>query len=96
MVVSAFRWALFGQVHSLTGLGGPALNARALEERPAAFNLLVEGHYRYHPFYGNTLVTGAGTYGLPDDAELLDCSLERNVPFTSRLTNSDGQLATRQ
>src|SRR5260221_136394 len=51
MVASCFRWLLVDQIHSLTGLGGPAFNARALEERPAAFTLLVESHYRYYQFY---------------------------------------------
>jgi hypothetical protein len=62
MVVSCFRWLLIDQAHTLTGLGGPAFNARALEERPEAFSLLVESHYRYYQFYANTLVAVAWTY----------------------------------
>ena len=41
MVVSCFRWLLIDRIHSITGLGGPAFNARALEERPAAVTTLV-------------------------------------------------------
>src|SRR5687768_10950940 len=41
MIVSVFRWLIIDGVHSLTGLGAPAFNARALEERPAAFAVLV-------------------------------------------------------
>ncbi len=64
MVVSCFRWLIVDQIHSFTGLGGPAFNARALEERPAAFTLLIESHYRYYQFYSNTLVAVAGTYSM--------------------------------
>src|SRR5258706_5960645 len=64
MVVSAFRWLIIDGVHSLTGLGPPAFNARALEERPASFAALVESHYRYSPFYWNTLIAVVLTYGI--------------------------------
>lgn len=64
MVVSCFRWLLVDHFHSLTGLGAPAFNARALEERPAAFTYLVESHYRYYQFYANTLVAVVWTYGV--------------------------------
>src|SRR5258706_2232237 len=64
MVVSCFRWLIVDQIHSFTGLGGPAFNARALEDRPAAFTLLIQSHYRYYQFYSNTLVAVAGTYSM--------------------------------
>ena len=44
--------------------GIPLSNARALEERPAAFNSLVESHYRYFQFYANTLVAVIWTYAI--------------------------------
>src|SRR5258706_5476692 len=44
MVVSCFRWILVDHIHVLTGLSGPAFNARALEERPAAVSFLVENY----------------------------------------------------
>jgi hypothetical protein len=64
MTVSCIRWALVDQIHALTGLGAPAFNARALEERPAAFTYLVESHYRYYQFYANTLVAVAWSYSI--------------------------------
>lgn len=64
MVASCFRWLIVDRIHALTGLGAPAFNARALEERPAAFTLLVESHYRYYQFYANTLVAAAFTYSV--------------------------------
>src|SRR6185312_6193985 len=53
MVVSCFRWLIVDQIHVLTGVTPPAFNARALAERPAAFNYLVEQHYRFYQFYAN-------------------------------------------
>src|SRR5712691_7153785 len=41
MVVSCFRWLVIDRIHAVTGLGGPAFNARALEERPAAVLFLL-------------------------------------------------------
>jgi hypothetical protein len=64
MVVSCFRWLLVDQAHALTGLGGPAFNARALEERPVALTFLVEHHYRHYQFYANTLVATVWTYAV--------------------------------
>jgi hypothetical protein len=64
MTVSCFRWLIIDQVHSITGLGGPVFNARALEERPAAFSLLVESHYRFYQFYSNTLIAVIWFYGI--------------------------------
>src|SRR5689334_4696702 len=64
MVVSCFRWLIVDQIHALTGLGAPVFNARALEERPAAFTFLVESHYRYYQFYANTLVAAAFAYSI--------------------------------
>ncbi len=64
MVASCFRWIVIDRIHLLTGLSGPAFNARALEERPAAVSFLVENYYRYHQFYANTLVAVGSTYAV--------------------------------
>lgn len=64
MVVSCFRWLVVDRIHALTGLGSPAFNARALEERPAAFSTLVESHYRYYQFYANTMVAVGWSYSI--------------------------------
>lgn len=62
IIASCFRWLIVDQIHALTGLGSPAFNARALEDRPAAVWFLVENYYRYHQFYANTLVAVVWTY----------------------------------
>jgi hypothetical protein len=62
MTVSCLRWLVIDTIHSMTGLGSPVFNARALEERPAAFSLVVESHYRYYQFYSNTLIAVVWSY----------------------------------
>src|SRR5579884_4018361 len=62
MTVSCFRWLLIDRIHLLTGITAPVFNARALEERPGAFSYLVENHYRFYQFYGNTLIAVVWTY----------------------------------
>jgi hypothetical protein len=52
------------RIHLLAGVPGPVFNAQALEEQPAAFNYLVESHYRYYQFYANTLVALISTYSI--------------------------------
>jgi hypothetical protein len=64
MTVSCFRWLIIDRIHGMTGLGAPAFNPRALEERPAAFSLLVESHYRYYQFYSNTIIAVIWCYAL--------------------------------
>lgn len=64
MVVSCFRWLIVDQIHALTGLGAPAFNARALEQRPAAFAYLVESHYRYYQHYANLLIAVVWAYSI--------------------------------
>ncbi len=60
MVVSCFRWLIVDPLHAASGIAAPSFNSRALEERPAAFDYLVESHYRYYQFYANTLVAVSG------------------------------------
>jgi len=64
MTISAFRWFIVDRIHGLTGLGAPAFNAKALQERPTAYLTLVESHYKFHQFYANTLVAVVWTYGV--------------------------------
>ena len=64
MIVSCFRWITIDQILLLTGVPKSAFNAKALEESPAAFSVLVEQHYRFHQFYGNTLIAVIWTYGV--------------------------------
>jgi len=56
MIINCLRWILVDQLHHATGITPPAWDDSRLEERLSAFNYLVEQHYRYHQFVGNTLV----------------------------------------
>lgn len=64
MTASVIRWALLDTLHESTGLRRPKLNESRLTERLEAFNYLVEQHYRYYQFYGNSLVAVIAFYGL--------------------------------
>lgn len=64
MTASVVRWAFVDTTHHYTGLQRPALDESRLTERLEAFNYLVEQHYRYYQFYGNTLVAIGVFYGL--------------------------------
>lgn len=62
MTASVVRWALVDTTHHLTGLVRPSLDESRLTERLDAFDYLVEQHYRYYQFYGNSLVALAAAY----------------------------------
>jgi len=56
MTVSALRWAIIDTLHQYTGLPRPEWDDSKLTERLPALEYLVETHYRYYQFYGNSLV----------------------------------------
>lgn len=56
MTVSAFRWLILDKAHELTGLARPPLEERMLYQRLEAFDYIVENHYRYYQFYGNSAI----------------------------------------
>jgi hypothetical protein len=64
MVVSCFRWLILDSLHEVSGLPTPTFNARAIEASSSTFNLLIENHYRYYQFYGNTLVALIWAYAV--------------------------------
>lgn len=55
-IVSCFRWVVLDQVHALTGVRRPALDDRRLPDVLVAYDYLVQNHFRYYEFCGNTLV----------------------------------------
>lgn len=63
-VVSCFRWLLLDRIHALTGVKRPALDDRHLPQVLAAFDYLVQNHFRYYEFCGNTLVAIIASYAL--------------------------------
>lgn len=56
MTASVLRWAFLDTLHEATGLHRPSLDESRLADRLVAYDYLVEQHYRYYQFYGNTLV----------------------------------------
>lgn len=62
MTASVVRWALVDSLHRFTGLRRPTLDEARLSDRLAAFDYLVEQHYRYYQFYGNSLVSAVAAY----------------------------------
>lgn len=62
MTASVLRWAILDTLHRLTGLRRPALDESNLADRLAAFDYLVEQHYRYYQFYGNSLVAAVAAH----------------------------------
>lgn len=56
MILSCFRWLIIDQLHRWTGVPSPKWDDGRLSERLEAFNYLVESHYRYYQFVGNTII----------------------------------------
>lgn len=57
MTAAAFRWAFLDTLLHATGLRKPVLDFSKLKEREEAFERVVEYHYHFYQFYGNTLVS---------------------------------------
>jgi len=56
LTVSTVRWLVIDRIHHWTGLRRPAWDDSKLQDRLAAFEALVDNHYRYYQFYANGLV----------------------------------------
>ena len=56
VTVSACRWAIVDSLHHWTGITPPKWDFRNLASDAAAFQLLIEIHYRYYQFYANMLI----------------------------------------
>lgn len=54
MVLNVFRWLFIDALHHATGLNKPQWDDSTLAERLSAFERLVEDHFRYYQFYGNS------------------------------------------
>src|SRR5262249_36119232 len=52
MLVSAIRWAVLDTLHHRTGIPQPAWNFTRFSTHAAAFDSLVQDHYRYYQHYG--------------------------------------------
>ncbi len=63
LVVSAIRSTVLDFIHHKTGIRRPTLNYAKLQDNKEAFDIVIEGFYRYYQFYGNDWV-GFKTLGL--------------------------------
>lgn len=64
MTMSAVRWFLIDRINEWTGLKRPEWDDSKLQANLAAFDLIVEHHYRYYQFYANTMVAMVVGYGV--------------------------------
>jgi hypothetical protein len=62
LTVSTVRWFVIDRLHHRTGLRPPSWNFAQLEKNVAAFQLLLDSHYRYYKFYANMVVALACAY----------------------------------
>lgn len=62
LVISIIRWAMVDGIHHETGIPEPVWKFTQFEQKMAAFEGLVENHYRYYQFNANMLVALAFTY----------------------------------
>jgi hypothetical protein len=62
LTVSTVRWFLIDRLHHSTGLRPPRWDFAQLEKNVAAFQLLLDSHYRYYKFYANMVVALACAY----------------------------------
>jgi hypothetical protein len=64
MILSCFRWLTVDQIHHWMGLTRPAWDNSQLKDALGAFDYLVQNHYRYYEFCGNTLIAVICAYGV--------------------------------
>ena len=64
LILSCFRWILIDGLHELTGVQRPTWENGRLDAVLGGFDYLVQSHYRYSEFCGNTLLAALGAYGL--------------------------------
>ena len=55
-IVSTLRWMFVDSIHHRTGIREPIWNFSELTTSVAAFNQLIEIHYRYYQWHANALV----------------------------------------
>jgi hypothetical protein len=62
MIVSAIRWAVIDTLHRFTGIRLPPLDFSRLGANVAAYELLIDIHYRHYLYYGNMTIATAFAY----------------------------------
>ena len=56
LVASTVRWLVLDTLHHWTGIRRPTWNFAQLQANVAAYDMLIEIHYRYYQFHGGMLV----------------------------------------
>src|SRR4051812_19769702 len=64
LILSCFRWLLIESFLRWTGVTPPMWDDRQLDELLGGFDYLVQSHYRYFEFTGNTLIAMIGAYSV--------------------------------
>lgn len=64
LILSCVRWLLIDQLHQWTGVKRPVRDDRRLDRSLEGFDYLVQSHFRYYEFCGNTLLAVLLAYGL--------------------------------
>jgi len=62
VTVSTVRWMVLDTIHHRTGIPRPQWDFSRLQENITAFQLMVQIHYNYYKFNGNTLISLAFVY----------------------------------
>src|SRR5262249_37316445 len=64
LILSCFRWISLDQFHRLTGVLRPEWDDRQLDRVLPGFDYLVQNHFRYYEFTGNSFLAIAVAYVL--------------------------------
>ncbi len=64
LVISAIRSTILDSLHHKTGIAPPQLNYSKLQLNKDAFNIVIEGLYRYYQFYANMFIAVLLAYAL--------------------------------
>src|SRR5579862_3337065 len=64
LILSCFRWLSIDQLHRLMGATPPKWDDKRLDSVLRGFDYLVQNHFRYYEFCGNTLIAILWTYGV--------------------------------
>ncbi|HYO24615.1 MAG TPA: hypothetical protein VEQ85_06655, partial [Lacipirellulaceae bacterium] len=64
LVLSCFRWVLLDHAHHWLGVRRPIWEDSQLDRVLGGFDYLVQSHFRYYEFAGNTLLATLWAYGI--------------------------------
>lgn len=64
LILSCFRWLLVDRLHRWMGVRRPAWDDSRLDDVLGGFDYLVQSHFRYYEFCGNTLLAAIFAYSL--------------------------------